>query len=504
MGRYSNKKSKRSLGRDRMRYEQSAANDPMGSRSGMSSDFSTAGSRIARDAKSAELSTTSLSTAKSLEKTPATLMAERDRRRRRTRKRIVIALSVIGILLLGVVGAGAAYYLSLQNRMTVPTADFPSLDSPEVAAGEPFNLLILGDDARDADELERADTIILMRIDPGTQEAWMVSIPRDTRFDFPGRGAYKINAATVLGGTDLAIEAVEELSGHEIDFVMTVNFWGFEEIVDSIGGIEIDVPIEINCTASDFTPDGRASRIAPGPQVLDGAHALTFVRFRGYQDGDIGRTGAQQLFFRAMLEQMTDVPTTRLPGIANSLADNVTTNFTPMQLLQLARDMRGIGQDDFHTTTLPGEWRSPFIWTDEAEAAVIWNNFGERPFDADPDVESEEEGTSVPSMNPSEVSMTVRNGTMRAGIASEAASIMRARGFVVDEIGNTANQTVYDENMVVYTDNREAAELARQFMPDATRVVQSRGMFTFSTDVLVILGSEWDINQVPVADVISE
>ncbi|MCL2746999.1 MAG: LCP family protein, partial [Coriobacteriia bacterium] len=225
MGRYSNKKSKRSLGRDRMRYEQSAANDPMGSRSGMSSDFSTAGSRIARDAKSAELSTTSLSTAKSLEKTPATLMAERDRRRRRTRKRIVIALSVIGILLLGVVGAGAAYYLSLQNRMTVPTADFPSLDSPEVAAGEPFNLLILGDDARDADELERADTIILMRIDPGTQEAWMVSIPRDTRFDFPGRGAYKINAATVLGGTDLAIEAVEELSGHEIDFVMTVNFW---------------------------------------------------------------------------------------------------------------------------------------------------------------------------------------------------------------------------------------------------------------------------------------
>lgn len=499
MGRYS-KRSKRGSARDRMRYERSAGDASPGYRtSKRGTESSLQQSRIAREAKNAELSTMGLSAAKSLEKTPATLMAERDRRKRRTRKRILVTLAVLGTLLFATVAAGALYYMNLQSRMTVRTVDFPAIDSPAVAPGDPFNLVIFGDDSRDADEVARADTIILMRVDPAEQEVWMVSIPRDARVELLGYGPQKINSATAFGGKNLAIEAIEDLSGHEIDFFMTVNFWGFEEIVDSIGGIYIDVPYEINDPRADFTPDKSASRIAPGLQNLNGAHALTFVRTRAYQDGDFGRMNAQQLFFRALLDQMTDVPTTRLPGVANSLADNVTTNFTLAQLLQLARDMRGIDPDNLHATTLPGEWRTPYVWLDYEEAAIIWNNFGERPFNEETDEE-----TRTLSLDPSEVSMTVRNGTTRAGIASEGASIMRARGFIVNEVGNTSNQTVYDENLIVYTDNRDAAELAARFMPEPTRIVQSRGMFTFNTDILVILGTEWDIGGVPVADIISE
>ena len=322
-----------------------------------------------------------------------TRLARRALEKRRARKRAtIIFISVLGILLLALIAAAALYYVSLQNRMTVPTANFPALDSPPVAAGEPFNLVIFGDDSRNPNELERADTVILMRVDPGEQEVWMVSIPRDARVELPGYGAQKINAATALGGTDLAIEAIEDLSGVEIDFVIAMNFWGFESIVDAMGGVEIDVPIAINDPLGDITPDGRASIIEPGLQNLDGAHALTFVRHRdGYVDGDFGRMHAQQLFLRALLDQMADVSVARLPGVASSLADNITTNLTLSQLLQLAQNMRGTSQDNFHTITLPGQWRSPFVWIDEEDAASIWQDFGERPFVLAEELEDAEE-----------------------------------------------------------------------------------------------------------------
>ena len=503
MGRYSKKKSfGRGSGRDRERFEQSAGSGLAGGsgRSRRTADSLGSTLRVAREAEGAQISNTRLAAAKNLDKVPATLLAERDRRKRRTKKRMLVALSVAGALLLALIAAGALYYMSLHNRMTVRSADVPQalLDTPTPEITEPFNLAIFGSDARNPSDNDLTDTIIVARIDPRARQVWMVSIPRDTRVELPGHGASKINAAYVHGGPEMAIQALEDVSGQDMDYFITINFWGFESIIDAMGGVEIDVPIAINDPRADFTPDGSASRIAPGLQTLDGAHALTFVRHRdGYTDGDIGRTRAQQLFFRAIIEQMTDVPLMQIPGIANSLADNVKTNLTPLQLLQLGRSMRGTSPDNFYATTLPGEWRSPFIWIDEAGAAEVWRNFGVAPFESDED----DEGIQGFNISPSEVTLTVRNGTTTVGLAAQASSVLRARGFVVEDIGNTGNQTAYKENMVVFNDNRQAAELVAQFMPEATRVVQARGMFHFDTEVLVILGTEWDIGAVPVADV---
>ncbi|MCL2525970.1 MAG: LCP family protein [Coriobacteriia bacterium] len=505
MGKYSKKKSKWGLGRDRMRYEDSFDSGATGRR--RKGESSTIESRVAREAAGAQISNTRLSAAGSLEKAPATLLAERDRRRRRNKKRAIIALSVVGALFLGAVAAGAATYWSIHSRMTVPAAKVPQAlqDTPTPPPAEPFNVVIFGTDSRDPKQYDHTDTIILARVDPGQKKVWMVSVPRDTRVEVPGHGARKINAAYILGGPDAAIQAVEDVTGQDVDYFITVNFYGFEHIIDSMGGVNIDVPIAIDDRAADFTPDGRASRIAPGPQILDGAHALTFVRHRkGYADADIGRTRAQQLFFRAVIAQLSDVPMTRLPGLANSLANNVKTNFTPMQLLSLGREMRGVDPDNFFATTLPGEWRSPFWILDEAGTEEIWSNFGVRSFDPEEVDETDPEAEVAPSIAPQDVSVTVRNGTTRAGIAGEAAAILRARGFTVSDVGNTDNQSVYDENLIIFRDSREGAELIAQFMPDATRIVQSRGMFRFDTDVLVILGTEWDITQVPVADVVTE
>jgi len=313
---------------------------------------------------------------------------------RRGKKTAVITAFMVLALLAAVLAASALYYRNVQNRMTVRNADIPQalLDTPTPEITEPFNLVIFGSDARNPRDTDLTDTIIVVRVDPVEQEIWMVSIPRDTRVEIPGHGAVKINAAYVLGGPEMAIQAVEDVSGQDMDYFITVNFWGFESIIDAMGGIEIDVPIAIDDPQADFTPDGRASRINPGLQTLDGAHALTFVRHRdSYADADIGRTRAQQLFFRALIEQMSDVPLVRIPGIADSLADNVVTNFTPMQIFQLGRSMRGTSPDNFYATTLPGEWISPFIWTDEVAAAEVWAQFGVGPFDSEEDEEGNEE-----------------------------------------------------------------------------------------------------------------
>jgi len=317
---------------------------------------------------------------------PVSARAERTARKRRARKKIKTIFAALSLLIVAAIVAGALYYIDLHNRMTITEVPPSLLDTPTPPPTEPFNLVIFGDDARNPDELERADTIILMHVNPIEQRVWSVSIPRDTRVELPGYGPQRINAATAFGGPDMAIQAVEDLTGVDLDYFITINFWGFEEIIDAMDGIYIDVPFAIDDPLADFTPDGRATRIDPGLQNLDGAHALTFVRHRdGYVDGDFGRMGAQQLLIRAMIEQMSDVSLVRIPGIASSFADNIETNFTPFELMQLGNEMRGIDPDNFYSTTLPSEWRAPFVWVDEEAAAEVWRNFGVAPFEVEED-----------------------------------------------------------------------------------------------------------------------
>jgi len=312
---------------------------------------------------------------------PAVQNAKKMRRRRRNRSTFKTLLRAVGLLLLVILVAGTAFYISLQTRMTIspPPA---SLTTPAPLPTEPFNIVIFGSDTRDPNERARADTIMLAHINPLNNEMWMVSIPRDTRADLPDRGASRINAAYAIGGSDLAIQAVRDVTGQDVHYFITLNFWGFEDIVDAMDGIEIYVPFAIDDPQGDITPDMSASQIDPGLQTLDGAHALTFVRHRdGFPDGDFGRMRAQQDFLRAMGAQLTDTPVWRLPLVANAFADNTTTNLRPLELAMVARAMYGVDSDNMHLTTLPGQWRAPFVVIDDAAAEQVWRDFGTAPFD---------------------------------------------------------------------------------------------------------------------------
>ncbi|MDR1413035.1 MAG: LCP family protein [Actinomycetes bacterium] len=479
--------------RSRAQYENTIG-DRTGSSRGLNpSSHRGSSSRIAREQANATLRGSALTTNRHLEGAPARLMAERDRRKQRRRRRL-LALAVSIVVLVVGVGAGALiYYNNIKGRLT--NSNLPAVLKNDVPPKpqEPYNLLLLGFDARKGQTVYRTDVMILAHVNPKSKKVWMLSFPRDLKVEIKGHGTQKLNAAYAYGKEDLTIPTIEEVSGQTINHYMAINFMGFEDIVDAMGGVEIDVPKKINDAEADYTKNKTASKIAKGKQILDGAHALTFVRSRHtYADGDFGRMRAQQLFFQAVIKQMGNVSLTQMPGMVDAVADNVKTDLTPLQLLTVAREMRGIKPADLYTETIPSKWVSPYVVANETEMAAVLKKFAnEQPF-------KEEKKDEKPAPKPGEIEVTVRNGTTRAGIAKQAASVLKARGFKVGDVGNTDNQSVYDQTFIIYKKDKAAAELVAKYLPDDAKVVESRGMYAYDTEILVVLGKNWDLEKIPV------
>ena len=354
---------------------------------------------------------------------------------------------------------------------------------------EPFNVLLLGSDARSEDEDARADTIIVARIDVASSKVWLISIPRDTRAEIPGYGTGKINGALFYGGPSLMVESVSDLLGIPIHHYMSIDWAGFQAVVDALGGVWIDVDVEIDDPkAASHSPGLRAAHIDPGYQLLDGEHALTYVRSRDFPDADFTRMQHQQAFFKALAEQATKTGNLlKIPTMVSNLADYTSSDMRVSDLIDLGNALRDIGSANIETATLLGEWRSPYVWTDEENKAFLIDAMmNGRSFD-------ESAAEAAGRITPSTISVTVRNGAGIEGSAATAAEILTAAGYAVGEVGN-ANQFVYEETLVIYKTDREMAVQVAEELPKA-RVVESRGMYEFVTDILVVVGADyatWD------------
>ncbi len=415
------------------------------------------------------------------------MRSDRQRRRRTAKRAAVVALIALGVLLVAGVAAAVVFVQGLEREMRSEVARDPGLTQAltEKAPEEPFNILLLGSDARPSEEAARADTIIVARIDPEAKRIWMISIPRDTRVEIPDHGVNKINAATFYGGAALMIDTVEEFLGMPVHHYMEVDFNGFQDIVDAMGGIYVNVDVRIDdWRAASHTANRDARIIEPGYQLLDGERALVFMRSRDFPDADFTRMKHQQEFFKALASQsMRWSNALKLPGMAREFARNVTTDMGVGQIVSLAQAFRGIDESNVQTTTLPGEWRSPYVIADaEHKEYLVERVMAGEDIEDRPDAEE-------PARAPGDITVTVRNGGGIAGSAAMAAERLRARGFDIREVGN-ANQFVYEETLVVYRDDEEAAGMvARQLKTD--RLVPSRGMYSFETDILVVVGSDW-------------
>jgi len=230
----------------------------------------------------------------------------------------------------------------------------PGAAAGSAAAGELeslpdiMNLLIFGLDS--SDRVLRADTIMLLTLNRRNGEINIISIPRDMRVEIPGRGKDKINHAHAYGGVALTREVVENLLGVKVDHYMTADFAGFENVVDILGGIELDVEKRMYYRTSRFTID-----LHPGLQLLDGDKALQYVRWRNDREGDLGRMRRQQRFLTILLDEIVAFRNVlKFHRLVPELAQNIKTDLELSQAVMLANRLKSVDITEINTFTLPG------------------------------------------------------------------------------------------------------------------------------------------------------
>ena len=228
-----------------------------------------------------------------------------------------------------------------------PTLTVPQVVPQPWTGSERVTVLLMGLDYRDWESGEghpRTDSMMLITFDPLTNQAGMLSIPRDLWVEIPGFGHNRINAAYPTGeanrlpggGPGLAMQTVEDLIGVPIQYFVVIEFHAFERMIDEIGGIDVLVeqPIRI-------APIGRSSmQLEAKPYHFDGAEALAYARSRRGEGGDFTRARRQQQVALAIVDRVVGIDAvpmlvTRAPALYQELSAGIQTNFTLDQMVAL-------------------------------------------------------------------------------------------------------------------------------------------------------------------------
>ncbi len=218
------------------------------------------------------------------------------------RRRVVLALVALTLWVAGTVAG------SIGPAAPTPAAAQPMLVigkahagyAPQLTGDEPIFILALGSDSRPGTPIDRglSDSIHIIAINPDKEHVAMLGFPRDSYVPIPGHGSNKINAAMPVGGPQLTIQTVEDITGIRFDYYVLTSFEGVQTAVDDIGGLTIDVPFPMSDPYSNANFD-------PGVQTLKGHEVLAFARDRhSLASGDFGRSEDQGRVLLAALTQL--------------------------------------------------------------------------------------------------------------------------------------------------------------------------------------------------------
>lgn len=210
------------------------------------------------------------------------------------------------------------------------------LSTEEVSDGDIFNLLLIGSDRREGEDVSRSDTMILCTLDPQHRKITMTSFLRDLYVQIPGRGSDRLNAAYAYGGSDLLRRTLEENFALNIDGYAEVDFSHFMKIIDLLGG----VTLELRQDEADFINKSVPGELVEGTQLLTGTQALAYTRIRNLDaDGDFGRTARQRNLLSALLQRFRGAGIRKIITSVKEVAPMVSTDLEGQQLLSLASQM---------------------------------------------------------------------------------------------------------------------------------------------------------------------
>jgi len=214
------------------------------------------------------------------------------------------------------------------------------------------NIVVMGCDIRKGD-VGRSDTLFVVMLDKSKKNAALLSVPRDTRVKIKGHGWDKVNAAFAYGGHKLTQETVQDFLGIKLNNYVVVDFQGFKDLVDVVGGVDINVEKRMYYydPYANFEIDLR-----PGKQHLDGKTAMQYVRYRD-EEGDIGRIRRQQKFMMALYRQIASKNIiAKIPGVTKQIMSMVKTDLSLKEMAELGNVMRDMMEKDgLKMSMVPGE-----------------------------------------------------------------------------------------------------------------------------------------------------
>ena len=355
--------------------------------------------------------------------------------------------------------------------------------------GVTFNMAVFGVDGGET----RTDVIFVVHFDSKTKTVNLVSVPRDTYvtmtdemkqgMDKAGRWypqACKINEVHAYAGKDLNCEysvlMLEDLLGIDIDHYVRVNLDGFRYLVDAIGGVDVDVPMDMNY--EDPYQD-LYIHLKAGPQHLDGKQAEQLVRFRSYPQGDVARVQVQQLFLKAFAEKITSSET-----IKKSLGDILKTGFqymkTDLNLMDAIKYIQYISDVDVNNIkmeTIPGQGQyignvSYYVHDEAATEELV-----QRMFYSD--------GAEEVSTDSRDYKIAVLNGGDVVGLAGRKKEMLTEEGFQVTSIGDFTGEKT-QETRIIVKQSGMGQDLLEYFPNGEVQV--DRSALEKGSDITIVLG----------------
>ncbi|WP_170959299.1 polyisoprenyl-teichoic acid--peptidoglycan teichoic acid transferase TagU [Bacillus nitratireducens] len=269
-----------------------------------------------------------------------------------------ILLWILGVIVfLVIAGGGYAYYMyssvtgTLDKMHTPLERDHSTKRSTDVKLGnsQPVSILLLGADERGADK-GRSDSIMLLTLNPKDSSMKMVSIPRDTYTEIVGKGKKdKINHAYAFGGIEMSVNTVENFLDVPVDYYIEVNMEGFQDIVDAVGGVDVNNDLA-------FTLEGQT--FEKGTIHLNGEQALKYTRMRKEDPrGDFGRQMRQRQVLEAVISKGANISSiTKLGTMLEAVEKNVKTNLNQDQMWDLQSNYKA-AMNKKEEIQIPGDGR---------------------------------------------------------------------------------------------------------------------------------------------------
>ena len=415
-------------------------------------------------------------------RTNRTEFAQGVQRKSRFKSAFAVVAIVALVLVVGIVVGVAVLFGSLSSNFALSGSDAPSTLVAQTQ-GKPYYVVVSADlDGEDGCDTD-VDALALVRVDESSKQLTILSVPTNLAVKLSDGETHAIADAVSLGGYSELVKSVASLAGVDVSHFVKADEAGIRQLASSMGGVTLNLSEEVD------DPDAGYLYIPAGLQTLDGDQLMTFLRASNYKDGADTQRANQALFFAMVVEYLSKGTQAEVSQRLDAVPGSFQTDWSGQDLVSVLSSLSGFAATGAYRDSVPGYLNSIkddalyVVYADTLASMMANIEAGQAP--------SAGSKGSLSSINPGAYTVTVRNGSGITGGASAIADILSGVGFKVTETGN-ADSYVYNETLVVYGNDslKDAADAAASVL-GVGRSTESGVYYTYDTDLLVILGSDW-------------